>query len=104
MASLYDLYVEQGAEFTQLIDLQGDWTGNTLSMDIVDSVGSVHSGNISWYNATIGTFSISIPNTSSSQMTKGVGRYNVESTDQYGKVDRVIQGRIYIDGDIIWVI
>lgn len=100
MASLYDLYVEQGAEFTQAIDLQGDWTGSTLNMDIVDSVGDIHSGDISWSDIANGSFSISIPSTSSKQMTKGVGTYNVEATNQYGKVDRLIQGRIYIDGDI----
>ena len=101
MASLYDLYVEQGAEFAQAIDLSGDWTGSVLNMDIVDSVGDTHEGGISWFEITTGSFLISIPSTSSKQMTKGVGTYNVESTNQYGKVDRIIQGRIYIDGDIV---
>jgi hypothetical protein len=101
MASLYDLYVEQGADFLQSIDLMGDWTNNTIDISITDSVGTICDGTIEWTDQENGTFSISLSAIQSAKITKGVGKYNVEATNLFGKVDRIIQGRIYVDGDIV---
>jgi hypothetical protein len=101
MAALYDLYVEQGADFVQALDLHGDWTGNTLELNIIDSVGQIKSGTIEWTDIANGSFKISLTSQQSSSITSGVGRYNVEATKtSTGYIDRIIQGRIYIDGDI----
>jgi hypothetical protein len=100
MASIYDLYIEQGSDFEQEIDMAGDWDGYTIEISVEDAALNKTSGYASWSSAIDGKFKIIIPNSSTSSMTKGIGRYNVEITSQFGIKDRVIYGRIYIDGDV----
>lgn len=99
MASIYDLYVEQGSDFTQRIDSTGNYTGYAITMTIKDSVGTSTTGYTTWHDASIGQFDIDITNTQSAALTKGVGYYDIEVSSG-GSVDRILQGRIYVDGAV----
>ena len=100
MASIYDLYIEQGANFSQSVSLQGIWDNSTISMAIIDSVGDSKEGSCFWSNISEGEFTIAISAEQSGLMRRGVGKYNVEIVKQTGETDRIIQGRIYVDGEV----
>ena len=100
MASIYDLYIEQGSDFSQSLDLSGDYTGSSIGATAEDSEGNSFSGFVSWQDDTEGLVNISISNSITSTMAGGIGRYNIEITDGAGKVDRILQGRIYVDKDV----
>lgn len=99
MASIYDLYVEQGSDFSQALNLVGDWTGKTIAMNVLDSTDVAHSGFVSWTDASLGELLISMTNIETSAMSNGIGKYNIEVTGA-GVIDRILQGRIYVDGDV----
>lgn len=105
MASIYDLYIEQGSDFTKMLDTTGDYTGYTISGSYKDSNGVlVDTGFVSWIDATLGQFSITITAAMSTEMSKGIGKYNIETISSNGVVDRILQGRIYVDGEVKWAI
>lgn len=100
MAAIYDLYVEQGAYFIQSIDLEGDWTGSTLEISIKDSKGYSIEGTCTWTDITNGQFDIIIVGNKTELASKGVGKYNINANKPDLKVDRIMQGRIYIDEEV----
>lgn len=100
MASIFDLYIEQGSTFKQVIDLEGDWTGNTISISIIDSIGAQRDASCYWSDIENGEFTIHISSEQSGLIKVGVGKYNIEITNELGDVKRLIQGRIYNDGDV----
>ena len=100
MASIYDLYIEQGSQFQQDLDLVGDFTGYTVAGTLKDSIGYVYSGIASLVVESEGTLRILISSTASASLSNGVGSYNIEIEDGSGVVDRILQGRIYVDGEV----
>ena len=99
MASIYDIYIEQGSDFYQLLDITGDKTGYTIAMSVEDSVGTSTSGYVAWTDEALGKFSITMTNAQTSALATGIGKYNIEITIG-GVTDRILQGRIYVDGDV----
>lgn len=100
MASIHDLYINQGSNYSESVDLNTDYTGYTLTCDLEDSIGYNDSNFAAWDNATTGEFTISLTSTETAALADGIGKYNVEVTSAGGVKTRVLQGRIYVDKDI----
>lgn len=99
MASIYDLYIEQGSNFTQVLDLSGDFTTAVLSSTLKDSDGEIIIDFAEWADATNGIMNINLSALETSGMSQGVGYYNIETIIS-GVTDRILQGRIYVDGEV----
>ncbi len=99
MAAIYDLYVNQGSDFHQDIDITGDYSGYVIRGKLIDSIGSKTENIVSWADASIGRFEINIPNSVTALFTNGVGHYDIE-VEKNNLVSRVIYGRIYIDKEV----
>ena len=100
MASIYDLYIEQGSYFKQSLNLSGDFTGYTISGNYKDSNGILATGLVSWTDSSLGELDIILTSSETAAMSKGVGYYDIETTSASGSVDRILQGRIYVDGEV----
>ena len=99
MASIYDLYIEQGSDFKQSLNLSGDFTGYTISGTFRDSFGEVTLGYVTWTDDTLGELDIELTSAETSTMGQGVGYYNIE-VELSGVVVRILQGRVYVDGEV----
>ena len=100
MASIYDLYVEQGSDFTESIDMTGDYTGYTIRGSISDNSGVVTTGIVAWTDATLGQFDISLTNVETSALKSGVGKYDIEIESATNVVSRILKGRVYVDSEV----
>lgn len=100
MASIFNLYVEQGSDFLESLDITGDYTGYEIRGNIVDSIGETTVNIVAWTSDTDGRFDISMTNTETASMSAGIGKYDIEIVDTLGKVTRVLQGRVYVNGEV----
>ena len=100
MASIFNIYIEQGSDFQERIDVTGDYTGYTIRGNIIDSTGTTTSNIASWYDAETGVFDISVSNANTALMATGIGKYDIEVVSGSGVVDKIIKGRVYVDGEV----
>lgn len=99
MAALYDIYIQQGSDFVQIIDITGDYTGQVIRGKVVDPVGLKEENIVAWEDASVGRFKITIPNSVTSFFTNGLGYYDIE-IDNNGMIDKIMSGRAYIDKEV----
>lgn len=99
MASIYDIYVEQGSSFSQSLNLSGNYSGQTISMTVVDGIGTKTTGYTTWTDASLGEFDIAMTSIQTSAMSSGIGKYDIETNDGVNG-HRILQGRVYIDGEV----
>lgn len=99
MATIIDIYIEQGSDFTKSINLSGDYTGYTIEGTLEDSIGVQTTGFVAWTDDSLGELDIDFTNIETTAMASGIGKYNIEATLS-GVKERVVQGRAYIDGDV----
>ena len=100
MASIHDIYIDQGADFVQALDITGDYTDYLIRGKIEDSVGTLGSSIVAWTDASLGQFTITITNAVTSTMANGVGKYDIEIETPAGIAERIIKGRAYVDSEV----
>jgi len=99
-AAIYNLFIEQGADFYDALDVSGDYTSYTIRGNIIDVEGNTTTGIVAWTDDTEGEFEITLTNVETSAMISGTGKYDIEVESPTGYVMRLLQGRVYVDGEI----
>jgi hypothetical protein len=100
MSTIYDLYINQGSDFSESIDITGDYTGYTIRGKALDSTNTLSASFIAWTDDTEGQFDMTITNTVTATMSAGTGHYDVEVESPTGSVSRILQGRVYVDKEV----
>lgn len=98
--STYDLYINQGSDFSDSIDITGDYTDYAIRGKILDPIGTLSASFVTWTDDTLGQFDMTVLNTVTASMAVGVGSYDIEIESPTGIVSRILKGRVYIDGEI----
>lgn len=112
-AAQFGMLIEQGTDWEQecaYIDGNGDpvnLTGGTLAMQIRNPItanttlANLTIGNgITVTNSTLGQFTLSIGNLTTSNLPAGTAVYDLEFKPASGLKERMIQGYIIIDGEV----
>ena len=99
MAAIADFYMAQGSSFIEAVDMTGDYTGYTISISISDSTGTSVANTATWTDIANGKFKLEVDETITANVATGVAKYNVK-IDNGTNVFRLLQGRIYVDGDV----
>ena len=98
---IFDLSIEQGSTFEQLISLNEDLTGHTISSDIKDSTGVITSNIATIADENYGAIRMFVTAGNTSAMSIGVGYYDIEITEtSSGKVTKPMKGRVIITGEV----
>jgi len=100
MATIFELYLEQGSDFTQSLDITGDYTIYTISGKMVDDEGTLLTGFVSWTDDSEGQFDLEFTNVQTAAMISGVGSYDIEIESPTGTIDKILKGRVYIDKEV----
>jgi len=100
MATIFELYLEQGSDFTQSLDITGDYTSYTISGKMVDDEGTLLTGFVSWTDDSEGQFDLEFTNVQTAAMISGVGSYDIEIESPTGTIDKILKGRVYIDKEV----
>ena len=108
MAIYTNLTVDQGADFSALIDI-ADSTGNILNLTGYTVAGQVRKNYDSTAytqfgatvsNATGGVITILLTDTQTRSMTAGRYVYDVEITSSGGEVTRVLEGQVEVTPEV----
>jgi len=100
VTSTYDLFINQGSDFSDSIDITGDYTDYTIRGKILDPIGTLSDSFVAWTDDTEGQFDMTLTNEVTAAMAVGVGSYDIEIESDTGIVSRILKGRVYIDGEI----
>ena len=98
---IFDLYIEQGSTFNQVLQLGEDLTGYTVTGNLKDREGLIVVGIVSFTNIATGEISIDLTAVQTATLSAGVGYYDIELTKTAdGSVSKPIKGRIYTSGEV----
>lgn len=98
---IFDLSIEQGSTFEQVITLNEDLTGHTISSDIKDSAGVIISNIATVSDENYGAIRMFVTAGNTSVMSTGVGYYDIEITEtSSGKVTKPMKGRVIVTGEV----
>lgn len=99
MASLYDLYIEQGTDYSKSINANTDYTGYTIAISMEDSTGVSATVSVAWDDDSTGEYTITMTDANTTAMAKGSGKYNIDITSG-GTTTRLLKGRVYVDEEV----
>ena len=100
MAAIYDLYMSQGDDFAQSMDVSGDYTGYSIAGSVKDSTNTTTALTVAFTDEALGEFTISLTDTQTSALSNGVGHYDIEVTSAGGDTSKLLKGRVYVDGEV----
>lgn len=99
-AAIYDLFIEQGVDYVEGIDITGSYTGYSIRGTIKDRAGVLTPNIVSWVDESIGELEVTLTDLQTEAMSSGLGKYDIEIVSPTGIVSRILKGRVYVDSEV----
>lgn len=102
MANIYNIYVDQGVDYSIIVNIfdNNDVPLHTTESDFYSSARKVYSSkkafDLNVYSSTDGALTISIPSTTSKDVTPGKYSYDILMIDSSNSTSKILEGLIHV--------